>query len=72
MTAAVSSYNFIYNYEKDLYEKIQLAMRDQNPLKHCDEVFFRKQLTTYYFHQKVISQIFDMVLNAEASPKDVL
>ena len=28
--------------------------------------FFRKQLTTYYFHKKVLSQIFKIVANAEA------
>ena len=54
-------------HEKDLHEKIQLAMREQNPLQHinCNGFFFRKHLTTYYFHKKVLSSIFDMVLNAE-------
>ena len=28
--------------------------------------FLRKQLTTYYFYEKLLSQIFDMVLNTEA------
>ena len=53
-------------HEKDLHEKTQLAMRDQNPLKYVCFFFFRKQLATYYFHTKLLSQIIDMVLNPEA------
>ena len=35
-------------------------------LKHMMFFFLRKQLTTYYFYEKLLSQIFDMVLNTEA------
>ena len=49
-TATVSSCNFIYKTLLNIY----------------DGLFLRRQLTTYYFQEKLLSQIFDMVLNTEA------
>ena len=47
-------------------KKIQLTMSDQRTLlKIYDGVFLRKQLTTYDFHKKGLSQILDMGLNTE-------
>ena len=47
-------------------KQIQLTQCVIRTLLNIHDGFFRKQLTTWYFHEKFISQIFDMVLNAEA------